>query len=67
MVAYEEVFNLKPLEKVHLIDQLLLSLDLPNNELDKIWMEEAEKRIGAYEAGKTQATNVYKVLAKYNK
>ncbi len=67
MVAYEEVFDLKPLDKIHLIDQLLLSLDLPNNELDKIWTEEAERRIDAYEAGKTQATDVYEVLAKYKR
>lgn len=44
-VAYEELFDLKPLDKIHLIDQLLLSLDLPNNELDKIWIEEAEKEL----------------------
>ena len=66
-VAYEELFNLKPIDKIHLIDQLLLSLDLPNNELDKIWAQEAEKRINAYEAGKTQATDVYEVLEKYSK
>ncbi|MEA1918335.1 MAG: addiction module protein [Campylobacterota bacterium] len=66
MLAYEDVFDLKPLDKIHLIDQLLLSLDVPNNDLDKIWAEEAERRINAYEAKKTQATDVYKVLAKYN-
>ena len=67
MIAYEEVFELKPLEKIHLIDQLLLSLDLPNSELDKIWEEESEQRIDAYEAGTTQSTDVYEVLAKYNR
>lgn len=67
MVAYEEVFELKPLEKIHLIDQLLLSLDLPNSELDKIWAEESERRIDAYETGTTQSTDVYEVLAKYNR
>lgn len=52
---------------MHLIDQLLLSLDLPNNELDKIWTEEAERRIDAYEGGKTHAVDVYEVPAKYNR
>jgi len=66
-VAYEELFDLKPLDKIHLIDQLLLSLDLPDNELDKIWVEEAEKRIDSYEAGNTQASDVYEVLAKYKR
>ena len=67
MVAYKEVFDLKPLDKVRLIDQLLLSLDLPNNEFDKIWSEEAEQRINAYEKGKTQAADVYEVLAKFKR
>ena len=67
MVAYEEVFDLKPLDKIHLIDQLLLSLDLPNSELDKIWTEEAERRIDAYETGTTRSTDVYEVLSKYNR
>jgi len=67
MVAYQEVFDLKPLDKIRLIDQLLLSLDLPNKELDQIWTQEAERRIDVYEEGKTQATDVYEVLTKYDR
>jgi putative addiction module component (TIGR02574 family) len=66
-LATKEVLSLKPLEKIQLIDELLLSLDMPNKELDEIWAEEAENRIEAYEAGKTQAQDAYKVLSKYNK
>ncbi len=66
-VAYKELLELKPLDKIHLIDQLLLSLDLPNSELDKVWTQEAEKRVDAYRAGETQSKDVYEVLAKYDK
>ena len=66
MSIKEEVLALKPLEKLQLIDELLLSLDQPDPELDKIWLEESEKRMAAYETGRTNATDVYEVLAKYN-
>lgn len=67
MVAYEQILALNPLEKIELIDKLLLSLDLPNKELDKIWIEEAEQRIKEYEAGKTEATNIDEILSKYDR
>lgn len=67
MVAYEQILALDPLEKIELIDKLLLSLDLPNKELDKIWIEEAEQRIKEYEAGKTEATDIDEILAKYDR
>ncbi len=67
MIATEEILSLKPLDKIQLIDELLLSLDMPNKELDEIWVEESERRIEAYETGKTQAHDVYEVLAKYSK
>jgi putative addiction module component (TIGR02574 family) len=67
MVSYEEVLDLKPLDKIYLIDKLLLSLDLPSEEIDEIWVEESERRIEAYEDGKTKATDVYEVLSKYSR
>ena len=65
MSVNEQALSLMPLDKIKLIDQLLLSLDMPHKELDEIWAEEAEKRIEAYELGKTHATDVYEVLKKY--
>jgi len=41
----EEALTLKPIERLHLVDELLLSLDLPTKEIDLLWAEEAEKRI----------------------
>ena len=67
MSIKEEVLALNPLEKIQLIDEILLSLDKPDEELDKIWLEESEKRMNAYKEGRTNATDVYKVLEKYNK
>ena len=67
MSVKEEALSLNPLDKIQLIDELLLSLDTPNKELDEIWVEESERRIEAYEIGKTKASDVHTVLAKYNK
>ena len=67
MLATNEVLSLKPLDKIRLVDELLLSLDMPNKELDEIWAEESERRIDAYEVGRTQSHDVYEVLAKYNR
>lgn len=63
----KEMLSLKPLDKIRLVDELLLSLDMPNKELDEIWAEESERRIESYEAGKTQAQDVYEVLTKYKR
>lgn len=56
---------LPPIEKAELIDQLLLSLDRPDNELNVLWAKEAESRLDAYDAGKLKAVSLDKVLSKY--
>lgn len=65
MSIKEEALALKPLEKIKLIDELLLSLDKPDAELDKIWLEEAEKRIAAYDKGLIKAIDEKEVFKKY--
>jgi len=48
----EQAIKLKPTERFDLVEQILHSLDHPNPEIDRIWQEEAEKRLAAYRAGK---------------
>jgi hypothetical protein len=40
--------RLPPIERFALIDELLHSLDRPDVELDRIWLEEAEQRLAAH-------------------
>ena len=61
----KEALSLKPSQKAELIDKLLSSLDVPDQEIDKLWAEEAEDRIEAYEQGKIKALTLEKVLEKY--
>ena len=61
----KDALNLKPSEKAEVIDKLLTSLDKPDAKLDKLWAEEAESRIDAYEQGKLKAVTLKEVLKKY--
>lgn len=61
----KEALTLKPAEKAELIDKLLLSLDKPDAEIDKLWAKEAEDRIEAYERGEIKAVALEKVLERY--
>jgi putative addiction module component (TIGR02574 family) len=48
----EKALQLKPEERFLVVEGVLKSLDEPDQELDAIWAEEAEKRLKAYRAGK---------------
>jgi len=67
MSIKEELLTLDPLEKIQLIDELLLSLDTPTKETDEIWAKEIEERIQAYENAQIESIPASKVFAKYQK
>lgn len=48
----EQALHLKAEERFIVVEGLLKSLDEPDQELDAIWAEEAEKRLIAYRAGR---------------
>ncbi len=48
----ENALNLKPQDKIGIIEGLLKSLDEPDKSIDEIWALEAEKRLKAYRDGK---------------
>ena len=61
----KEAISLNPAQKAELVDQLILSLDKPDKELDKLWAEEAESRLEAHKRGELKAISLEKVLSKY--
>jgi len=61
----KEALTLKASEKAQLIDKLLSSLDKSDKEIDKLWAEEAEDRIDAFDQGRIKAISLEKVLQKY--
>ncbi len=50
----EQALKLKPEERFTLVEGLIKSLDEPDNKLDEIWAEEAEKRLKAYREGRLE-------------
>jgi putative addiction module component (TIGR02574 family) len=57
--------TLRPEQKAELVDKLLSSLDKPDKEIDKLWANEAESRVDAYEQGRIKAIPLENVLEKY--
>ncbi len=61
----KEAIQLEPTERVKLVDQLITSLDRPDKDIDKLWVEEAESRLDAYKQGKLKTVSLEEVLSKY--
>ncbi|MBF0140762.1 MAG: addiction module protein [Magnetococcales bacterium] len=57
--------KLPPLARLELVDAILSSLDEPNQEIDRLWSQEAEERLAAYRRGEMKAIPLAEVLAKY--
>ena len=57
--------GLPAVEKARLVDELLSSLDEPDQAIDALWRKEVEDRIHAYNAGKLRSVSLEDVLAKY--
>ncbi len=57
-----EALSLPPSERAQLAERLFSSLDLPQEELDRLWGQEADSRIDAYERGELKAIPAHKVF-----
>ena len=47
----DEALHLKPQDRYIIIENLVNSLNEPNSEIDKVWIEESLKRLEAYKKG----------------
>ncbi len=61
----KEAISLSPSEQAKLVDHLISFLDKPDPELDKLWAEEAESRLDAYNRGDLKVVSLDEVLSKY--
>jgi hypothetical protein len=62
-----EAMQLRANDRAALVDELLLSLDKPDPELDALWLKEAESRLAAYKAGTLGAVDAKQVFAELGK
>ncbi|WP_395343757.1 addiction module protein [Ningiella sp. W23] len=52
-------------ERVALVEQLLQSLNAPNDEINEVWAKEADARVLAYENNEISSKSFPEVLKKY--
>ena len=60
-----EAVKLPSAERFAVIDELLHSLDRIDPELDRIWIEEAERRLQAYREGKVKGIPASDVIGEF--
>lgn len=63
----QQVLGLKALEKIHLVEFILESLDKPDLAVQEKWIEESEKRYDADKAGKIKALSYEDVMNRIKK
>ena len=63
--VFEEALSLPSDERVSLVEKLLTSLNLPiQAEIDRLWVEEAERRVSQIEGGDVELIPGDEVFAK---
>ena len=63
--VFEEALSLPSDERVSLVEKLLTSLNLPiQEEIDRLWVEEAERRLSQIERGDVELIPGDEVFAK---
>ena len=58
----EQALKLKASERYLLLEMLHQSLDKPDPEMDRIWREEALRRVKAYDDGKLATVSMEEVF-----
>jgi putative addiction module component (TIGR02574 family) len=60
----KQVLSLPPGERARLAEQLLESLEPPNERNRQLWADEAERRLEAYERGDLKSVPAEEVFAR---
>ncbi|MCU0415484.1 MAG: addiction module protein [Ignavibacteriaceae bacterium] len=61
----KEALSLSPAERLQLIEMLTRSLNKPDDNIEKIWAEESEKRYKALEEGRIKVLAFKEVIQRY--
>ncbi|THB64227.1 MAG: addiction module protein [Desulfovibrio sp.] len=57
-----DALELAPVQRAELIELLLASFDPQRSEIDKLWADEVERRVEAYDRGKLKASSANEVF-----
>lgn len=58
----QEAINLKPQEKYLIIESLVLSLNELDKDIEKLWIEESQKRLEKYKNGNLETLSFEEVF-----
>ena len=61
----DRALKLSDADRAFIIEQLLASLDKPDEAIDAQWEREVEERVEGFRAGKIRSLSLGEVLAKY--
>ena len=60
----EQALKLDPAERLAVIDKLNESLDQPDPEIERLWLEEAQRRLADHDAGRSESYSMKEVFGK---
>ncbi len=63
----KKAIELKPTERIRLVEAILYSLDKPDPEIEKSWIAESEARYRAYKRGEIDAIDWEEVRKRYER
>lgn len=63
----QEVLTLPLKDRATLVNDILASLDQPDEQIDLLWRKEIDDRIAAYRAGNIRTVPLSEVLSKYRR
>lgn len=58
----KQALKLDPAKRIERVEGILHSLDQPDPAIDAVWIDEAERRLAAYRAGKAKGIPIEDVL-----
>ena len=64
-IILEDALKLPPVERAHLIEGLMASLEKPDPDIESIWEQEALTRYEAYKQKRVKVKGLEDVLKKY--
>ena len=63
----DKIRSLPDIEKLAVVDSIMLDLDRPDPEIDRIWAEESRARWQAYREGRAESVSYADVMSKYRR
>ena len=61
----KDAMQLRPAERLQLMEMLARSLSKPDENVEKVWAEESEKRYKALQEGKLKTIPIKEVIEQY--